>query len=88
MTDIEREDRPTNAVFVQAKISTVLAKLGLDEKLESFRLFFSDGVSYNILAVENMSSVYPNLVHMTCVSHMISRVLCQVGEEGELEKFV
>ena len=35
-----------------------------------------------------MSNLYPNLVHITCVSHMISRVLCQVGEGSELEKLV
>jgi len=65
----------TNNQTVQQCVNSSLFKL-LGEKLnyKKIRLFVTDGVAYCIKAGQGLASVYPNLIHCTCLAHGLNRV--------------
>ena len=80
LLNIERINIPPNNIIVQQQVMTALSKLGATTYYTKFRLFLTDGVQYNILAGENLKTMYPNIVHVTCFAHMLSRVCCAIAD--------
>ena len=37
-------------------------------------------MEYSILAGENLKTMYPNVIHVTCFAHMLSRVCCAIAD--------
>ena len=42
------------------------------DKFDRFRLFVTDGVSYNVAAYNNLRAMYTRLEFITCYAHMLA----------------
>ena len=61
-----------NASAVQKCFVSALTKSGLADKFDRFRLFVTDGVSYNVAAYNNLRAMYTRLKFITCYAHMLA----------------
>ena len=59
-----------NASAVQQCIVIALTKIGLADKFDPFRLFVTDGISYNVAAYNNLRAMYTRLEFIICYAHM------------------
>ena len=80
LLQISREQVSPNQTIVQQEIIKALTKLGVVDSFEKFRVFISDAASYNGPAARLLKVTYPKLVHVTCYTHMISRLCVKVAE--------
>ena len=80
--DITVDHRPPNSTIVQQKVCAALSDVGVVTHYDKFRLFLSDGVSYNISAAARLKPMYPRLIHVTCVAHMLARVASETVDSS------
>lgn len=69
-----------NNVTISTLIKIALEKLwGNDHnKHDKVLLLLTDGVAYMLKAGKNLKTLFPNLVHVTCLAHGVNRVAEQV----------
>ena len=70
--EIKRMTTSPNASAVQQCIVSSLNKIGLADKFGRFRLFVTDGVSYNVAAYNIIRAMYTRLEFITCYAHMLA----------------
>ena len=73
-SDIVISSMSLNHEFVQELLVSSLTKMGLVSKIKKFRLLLTDGVAYNVTARNNLKKIYTKLIHITCYTHMITRI--------------
>jgi hypothetical protein len=92
LIELTQDNRSPTGVIVQQKVIKALSTVGLVAEYEKFRLFLKDGVSFNLLAGRNMKTMYPKMLHVTCVSHMLHRVAEKILESSprvlEVTKYI
>ena len=50
----------------------------LEIKRENFSLFLTDAARYMSLAVKTLKELYPSLMHVTCVAHLLHNCAMRV----------
>ena len=80
LIEITREANPPDSVMVQQKLLGALTGLKLVDQFSKFRLFLTDAASYCVAAGNALKMTYTDLIHITCFSHMLSRVLTAIPE--------
>ena len=50
------------------------------------RLFLADAAAYNISASQSLVLTFPNLIHVTCISHMLARITSVLPKEAKVCK--
>ena len=70
----------TNATTITQIVNTTFMEINGCEKYEKLRLFMTDAASYMIKAGSDLKSLYPNLLHVTCMAHGVQRVVDLIRE--------
>ena len=88
LLDTTKDNRPANALIVQQKLLAALSKIGCvnDSDYGKFRLFLTDAAAYNISASQSLVLTFPNLIHVTCISHMLARITSVLPKEAKVCK--
>ena len=50
----------------------------LEIKRKNFSLFLTDAVRYMSLAIKTLKELYPSLMHVTCVAHLLHNCAMRV----------
>lgn len=89
LVTVTKESECPNAIMVQQKLMHAFEILGITSHFNNFRLFLSDAASYNILAGKNLQTIYAQMIHVTCFSHLLARVCSSiVDSEFEVNQLV
>ena len=86
--DITKDNRPANALIVQQKLLAAVSKIGCVNESDygKFRLFLTDAAAHNISASQSPVLTFPNLIHVTCISHMLARITSVLPKEAKFCK--
>lgn len=74
LVDLANINRANNKT-VQQFVTTALFKLlGDDLDYQEVRLFLTDGAAYCLKAGAGLKTLFPNMIHVTCLAHGLNRV--------------
>ena len=71
-----------NSSIVLHTVHDILQQLGI--KRNNFLLFLTDAARYMSLAGKTLKELYPSLIHVTCVAHLIHN--CAMRVRAHLKK--
>eukprot|EP00095_Tigriopus_kingsejongensis_P001750 maker-scaffold183_size276960-snap-gene-0.11 protein:Tk01750 transcript:maker-scaffold183_size276960-snap-gene-0.11-mRNA-1 annotation:"PREDICTED: uncharacterized protein LOC100897181" len=63
-----------NVTLQQAVVKALHGLMGDDLDYDRVRLFLTDGAAYCLKAGRGLLALFPNLIHVTCLAHALSRV--------------
>lgn len=75
--ELPKTNHSTISRFINDSLKILWPAGGNDENL---RLFLSDAAPYMVKTGDSLKVFYPNIVHVTCVAHMLNRVAEKVRE--------
>ncbi len=74
LIDLVDVETANNSTIQQAVLAALNRLLGDNFIYNNVRLFITDGAAYCVKAGKGLKELMPNLVHITCVAHGLSRV--------------
>uniref|UniRef100_A0A2S2PVX4 DUF659 domain-containing protein n=1 Tax=Sipha flava TaxID=143950 RepID=A0A2S2PVX4_9HEMI len=75
--ELPKTNHSTVSRFINDSLKILWSAGGNDENL---RLFLSDAAPYMVKTGDALKVFYPNIIHVTCVAHMLNRVAEKVRE--------
>lgn len=71
---VELNEAPNHANIQQVVINSLHLIMGDDFDYERFRLLLSDQAAYMLAAGNTLKTIFPKLLHVTCLCHALNRV--------------